>query len=169
MKKPSFSTLLFSPASPSLRFLFSFLFFPAAQKTISPDRSLSLSLFFPAAQNHPAPAHLLSPARSASPLSPSLPRGPRPSGPSSLPCAARTQSRVRPGHASPRPSLGAHAKVTPPGPINSAVDLLWTPASTRSRLARETLAAAAIGARRARDAAASPLLLDKFTVQSFAR
>ena len=81
-----FSPLIFSPAGPSLRFLFSFLFFPAAQKTI-PRR----------------PKTFPSPAQLAPPLPHRQTGGPRPSGPSPSSGSSGTPAQGVPAaHAPPR-------------------------------------------------------------------
>ena len=102
-KSLPFSPLLFSPAGPSLLFLFSFLFFPAAQKTISPA---CLPSSFP-----------------AQPVSASSPAAHRQEGPAcgvvSELGTSSNSCRVRAPHVPSR--CGPHAKATPPGPINSAV------------------------------------------------
>ena len=110
MEKPSFFPSPFQPSRPisSFSFLLSLL-------SRGPENHLAgpfpLPLpFLPCgpkpSRAGPSPFH--GPLRLPS-LTITATRAP-PVRPSSLPCAARTRSRVRPGHASPRPSLGAHAK-----------------------------------------------------------
>ena len=82
---------------------------------------LSLPSFHSAHMSAPgpfSPFHRPSLTPPPSPLSRSLPRGPRPSGPSSPPCPSRTLLRVRRPRA--RTFLGPHAKDPRPRPINSA-------------------------------------------------